>query len=268
MLYEEKCVSLQIVFDERKWKNLLIVLYMKKLNFCLTAMVMVGMMMVSCQKKDDIKPLVGGNALFSINADGAQVSFAPGNLIYDSCYHFAAHQYDLGSYLGWGTGANPTNVSTDNADYPEFEDWGNYMAGSWRTLSYDEWKYVVWDRPNAEDRCGIATVCGVHGMVLLPDVWKGRNFQSGFNGWDRNVYDEATWKAMESAGAVFLPAQGYREDGAIGYVDTAGFYWTSTPYMDGYAYYIDFIDELAHDQEYYRAIGIAVRLVKDEDGDL
>lgn len=234
---------------------------MRKHLVSLAAVIVAGLIFVSCHKDDDIIPV----GLFSINAEGGQVSFAPGNLIFDTCYHFAAHQYDFGSYLGWGTGADPTDTSRNNADYPTFDDWGNYVAGGWRTLSYDEWKYVICSRPDASDKCGTATVCDVHGMILLPDNWKGSNFKPGFNGWTENVYDAVAWKTMESDGAVFLPAQGYREDGKIGYVDTAGFYWTSTPYYDDFAYYIDFIDELTNDQEYFRAIGIAVRLVKDEE---
>ena len=169
-----------------------------------------------------------GDELFTVSAYGDQVRFAPGNLDYNGGYFFTAHQYDYGGYFGWGTGSNPTNTSTNWRDYPTFDDWGNHIAGGWRTLTRDEWNYVIWDRADASAKCGSATVCGVHGMVLLPDSWSGGTFTAGFNGWGTNVYDASSWSAMEDAGAVFLPAAGERGGTGMWTVGSGGYYWLST----------------------------------------
>ena len=207
------------------------------------------------------------SGLFSVSAD-RQVRFAPGNLAYDSVsgYAFAANQYDYGGDFGWGTGSNPTNTSTDNADYPSFDDWGNHIAGGWRTLSLTEWYYVIWDRADASAKCGSATVCGVHGMILLPDNWSGGTFTAGFNGWSTNVYDASSWSDMEDAGAVFLPvpAAGYRYGTELGNVGTYGNYWSSTSYGESIAYGMGFHDYGVYYNDYdNRYYGLSVRLVQD-----
>lgn len=203
--------------------------------------------------------------LFSVS-DSTMVRFAPGNLEYDEIdgYYFVAHQYDYGGYFGYGTGNNPTFTSTDYRDYPDFDDWGNHIDGGWRTLSADEWCYVLWDRDSASAKYGVATVCGVHGMVLLPDSWHGGAFTPGFdNGWSTNVYDTSLWSDMEDAGAVFLPAAANRVGSAVGNVGTFGDYWSSSPngwgarsivFEDGYVY---------HSEDGGRFYGLSVRLVQD-----
>ena len=207
-----------------------------------------------------------GDGLFSVS-EGKQVRFASGNLEYDSIngYRFAAHQYDYGGYFGWGTGSNPTNTSTDWEDYPSFDDWGNHIAGGWRTLTRDEWHYVIWDRAYATAKRGAATVCGVHGMILLPDNWSGGTFHAAFNGWSTNVYDASSWAAMEDAGAVFLPAAGNRYGTGLDHVGSRGFYWSSTPYYEYDAFYMYFDDYSVDDGVYYLhwLYGLSVRLVQD-----
>lgn len=172
---------------------------------------------------------------FSVSSD-MQVRFAKGNLEYDSIngYSFAAHQYDYGGHFGWGTGRNPVDTSSDYHDYPLFDDWGSHIVDrrKWRTLTLDEWRYLIGHRQNASKKWGLATVCGVYGLVLLPDIWNlDITFYAGSDNWDTNVYDEPIWTTMEAAGAVFLPANGYRygteifESEAPNYLN----YWSSTP---------------------------------------
>ena len=207
-----------------------------------------------------------GDGLFSVGEFGRQVRFAPGNLA-SGGRSFTAHQYDYGGYFGWGTGSNPTNTSTDERDYPSFDDWGNHIAGGWRTLTRDEWSYVIWSRADASAKRGAATVCGVHGMVLLPDNFSGGTFTAGFNGWSRNVYDASSWSDMEDAGAVFLPAAGFRDGTVLRNVGTSGKYWSSTPYDEVYAYGMAFGDYVVCNYDYYgydnRFLGRSVRLVQD-----
>lgn len=205
------------------------------------------------------------DGLFSVS-EGRQVRFAPGNLTYDSVsgYAFTANQYDYGGYFGWGTGSNPTFTSINWKDYPSFDDWGSHIGDGWRTLSWNEWIYVLRDRNNAASKCGAATVCGVHGMVLLPDNWNGGTFKAGFNGWIKNVYDASLWPDMEDAGAVFLPAAGKRYGTEVSNVGMSAYYWSSTPGNEDVAYgmgfggyYVDF------GGEFVQSYGRSVRLVKD-----
>lgn len=204
------------------------------------------------------------NGLFSV-AEGRQVRFALGNLVYENgAYSFAEHQYDYGGLFGWGTGSNPTETSTNDHDYPSFDDWGSHIDGGWRTLTYDEWRYVIWNRPNASSKRGAATLCGVHGMILLPDDWQGSGFKADFNGWSTNVYDKKSWAAMVISGAVFLPAAGYRDGSRGENVGDYGCYWAAPSGYDDVAYYIDFYKFDVMDKYYdIRSYGRSVRLVQD-----
>lgn len=227
-------------------------------------------LMVGCSKEEDDATSMdsrppSGNGLFSV-AEGRQVRFAPGNLVYENdAYRFAEHQYDYGGLFGWGTGSNPTETSTDNYDYPSFDDWGSHIAGGWRTLTIDEWRYVILNRPDASSKRGAATLCGVHGIILLPDDWEGSGFTPGFDGrWFTNVYDAESWSEMEASGAVFLPAAGFRYGSGVHDVGDYGGYWSATPRNDVSAYHIIFDDSIV--SYYYfpnRSHGQSVRLAQD-----
>lgn len=211
-----------------------------------------------------------GGGLFSVSK-GKQVRFAPGNLVYDSVvgYRFADHQYDYGGLFGWGTGGNPTLTSTDNGDYPTFDDWGSHIAGGWRTLAPDDWSYLLFHRANASAKSGAATVCGVPGIILLPDNWGGGAFNAGFREliddkvWSSNVYDASAWSAMEEAGAVFLPAAGDRHGTSVHNEGAAGSYWSSEPYAAIYACYMNFSRADVGTGFDSRCLGHSVRLVRD-----
>ncbi len=192
---------------------------------------------------------------FSIS-ESKQVVFASGNLQYKAStdtWRFAEHQYDyIGAansnisstysgwidLFGWGTGNNPTNTSKSYSDYSTFTDWGtneidDYAANTWRTLTRDEWIYVFMNRTDADSLHGFATVNGTKGVILLPDDWttpSGITFNVGTAAYTNNVFTTAQWYRMDSAGAVFLPAAGYRSvsDKAIYDVQTHGRYWSST----------------------------------------
>lgn len=63
-----------------------------------------------------------------------------------------------------------------NSDYSTFVDWGtnrigNYAPNAWRTLTSNEWGYLLNNRPNASSLKGVAQVNGVNGLILLPDSW-------------------------------------------------------------------------------------------------
>ena len=161
---------------------------------------------------------------FSVS-ETKQVFFSSGNLQYhckNKKWLFASLQYDCKGYdnknisdgydgyidlFGWGTGSNPTLVSENADDYATFIDWGSKIDGGnvWRTLSSDEWTYIIRIRADASAKCFMAEVAGVEGLVLLPDDWE---FPKGLSFNHQYLSDD--WQKMESAGAVFLPAAGRR----------------------------------------------------------
>lgn len=178
--------------------------------------------------------------------------------------------------FGWGTsGFNnkyPYMTSTNYSDYGDGEkdiagtnyDWGvnNKIGedpkGTWRTLTKDEWGYLYCTRKNAADLWGHGTVNGVAGTILLPDDWvlpSGLSFVAGTKGmpydgyyygdkednhFKDNIYTTAQWKKMEAAGACFLPAVGWRDETSMSYVQTHGYYWSSTLYHSYYAHFLGF----------------------------
>lgn len=241
--------------------------------------------------------------VFSVAAD-KQVSFSKGNLQYTqstNTWSFAENQYDcLGEanvadsiladridLFGWS--ANRATAPFGVGSYIDYEnnyhysgsfvDWGTNQIGAdapntWRTLSYWEWKYLLNTRPNASSLHGVAQVNGVNGFILLPDSWtcpEGVNFKSGFPSRDGQnnyaayqTFTTEQWSKLEIAGAVFLPASGYRNKGSnMRSVQIYGYYWSATEYNSFNAYYLCFLSAEAEVRNYYRYGGLSVRLVKD-----
>ena len=154
--------------------------------------------------------------------------------------------------FGWGTGSTPTLSATDTQLYLTYHEWGNNKIQAttrtgWRTLTNKEYVYLVHDRANAAMLFGLGSVNGQNGVILLPDDWcmpAGLSFTASttrgleWNGtyyfneqadnYTHNAYTEAEWAQMESAGAVFLPAAGYREGTTVSLVGTAIDYWSAS----------------------------------------
>ena len=213
-----------------------------------------------------------GIGLFSVSED-KQVTFSKGNLQYTqstNTWSFAENQWDYigtdnvtgGSVtsdptygdekeettladkvdlFGWSTSSTNYGVSNStNNSSGSFVDWGTNKIGNdapntWRTLTYDEWKYLRYDRTNADDLVGVVQVNGVNGLILLPDNWTcpaGVTFKPGFHSNDGvdyyaayQTFTAAEWSKLESVGAVFLPAAGSRENTSLSIYDNSGFYW-------------------------------------------
>lgn len=203
--------------------------------------------------------------------------------------------------FGWGTsGWNSGNVYYHPWDYIYSEtdgnlygppelcdltglyancDWGVYNVISnggsqshlWRAFSKEEWDYVTAFRNTVSGvRFAFAKINNVKGLLLLPDNWdtctynlNNINQEASFNS---NIISLSQWGALESAGAVFLPAAGRRIGTSVIDLDnTNGWYWSvsCTRNREAYCYdfYDMFIDWNCHPQYLY--YGLSVRLIQD-----
>ena len=237
---------------------------------------------------------------FSVS-ESKQVYFSKGNLQYHPAndeWRFAESQLDYiggansncsSTYngwldlFGWSTSATHFGVSTstdwENDYLGSFVDWGTNQIGddapnTWRTLTYDEWSYLRRKRPNYSELCGVAQVNGVNGLILLPDNWtcpSGVTFKSGFhNNYGVDYYaayqtfTAEQWSKLEAAGAVFLPASGYRYGSDVYDVQNYGRYWSATEFNSYYSNFLYFYSGGAYmGGNYNRYYGLSVRLVKE-----
>ncbi|MCQ2605631.1 MAG: hypothetical protein MJ204_03705 [Bacteroidales bacterium] len=219
-------------------------------------------------------------------------------------WRFAAHQWDVigeanknisSTYsgwidlFGWGTsGYNSKYPYMTSMDWDGYEvvgdkyadiaetnyDWGVYnkisnggnVAGQWRTLTKDEWNYVLNKRTDASSLKGLATVNGVTGFILLPDVWStpaGVAFKAGVSdGFESNTYTVNEWSKMEANGAIFLPAAGNRFGTDVRRVGFHGVYWSSMADDVNGASYLLFLSDNANMIYNLRSRGLSVRLVR------
>lgn len=227
--------------------------------------------------------------LFTV-AQNTQVRFAPGNLQYQPSTHlfrFAASQTEVLGWdtkwalprykgwfdlFGWGTALNPANFSDKANDYT-FVDWGTYCGlptnggKIWRTLSMDEWTYLLSKRKNARRLYAIAYVNKVYGLLLLPDNWqcpKGVYVKPGPKEDQANWYSAEKWALLEAAGAVFLPCEAKRM-GDQAQASSSCHYWTSQPSVkkSGEAMYLLVDPYVPQGRSTSKAAGLSVRLVQE-----
>ena len=160
-----------------------------------------------------------------------------------SGYHHGAFAYqpwstdlDDASYYAYGDYIYNLNDQTGKADwgYNSISNGGN-IENFWRTLTYDEWMYLIGTRPTSSGiRFAKATVCGVYGVILLPDNWNEHIYhleRTNVNtaSYSSNVIDSSDWRyILEANGAVFLPAAGSRVNNSVVQVGVIGNYWTAT----------------------------------------
>ena len=150
---------------------------------------------------------------------------------------------------------------------------GGNGAGVWRMLTGDEWVHLLGDSEERAGKWAVATIDGLHGMVVLPDSWslpEGLHYTARQSaGWETNSYTNAEWERMEEAGAVFLPAAGMRKGTTCGRFATwpsaTGIYWSSTGADESAAFGINFIgSDYIWPGRGVRSWGCSVRLVKDK----
>lgn len=151
------------------------------------------------------------------------------------------------------------NYSVGPKCFFTFEEAQAISEEGWHVLTKSEWTYLLVTRDEgraaADQRNGIGTVDGKHGLIIIPDNWiqpSGVPTLTGgvSAGWNTNSYDATQWAAMEAAGAAFLPAAGYSEDGTTAKdAGEDGSYWSSTANGNDNAYAIQFIYSTIHDQQ-------------------
>ena len=236
----------------------------------------------------------------------------------DKKWNLEYNQYDFRTYSGCGScingiydkdGGTPTNnwglfgwvgdaqnsfntepevygvsTSTESANYTCTSncslkrDWGQTIGDTWRTLTKDEWEYLLGKRTNYADKSGYAIVNGVNGLIMLPDgefndpakntstkAVNNKFVSQTTTGWDSNIYSEAGWKAMETAGAIFLPAAGVREGSNVSNVGTDCYYWSKTgsAFRNKNAFYAHFVNNYSTVTDNRNYNGRSVRLVTD-----
>lgn len=200
--------------------------------------------------------------------------------------------------FGWGTSGynhgavcwQPWSVSTTDGDYFAYgeseynlydqsgkADWGyNPIANGentsdqWRTLTSDEWDYIVNIRYTESGiRFAKARVNNVDGMILLPDNWSASIYELSYTNstggyYTSNTINLTTWiNILEANGAVFLPAAGYREGtNYYYYTSSTGCYWSSSYKSEtqAYSYYVGNSGGIS---SVNRNSGRSVRLVRD-----
>lgn len=197
-----------------------------------------------------------------------------------------ANEIDL---FGWSTNGNTAtkwgiSSSTSTSDYGgDFVDWGQIFddGNTWRTLTRTEWSYLLNARTDAKTLKGVARIIlnedstqYVNGLIILPDKWtcpSGITFNTGFSSeasvaayGDYQTFSLSEWEKLETAGALFLPAAGYRSGTSTysGYQEV-GRYWSSTYGGTSDAYHCFFNSKNAYSFSLRRSNGYAVRLVQD-----
>ena len=168
----------------------------------------------------------------------------PGNVDGGDNYNTTGKWYDL---FSWGTsGYNGMSRRPGNSYYyyrnystnyintledfaGTYYDWGVYCIGDgWRTFTRAECNYLFTGNVgNRSSKHAGATVCGVHGHLLIPDIWNGPNYNTG-DSYTTNVLNAEQWAVMESYGATFLPVTNTMSGGTMYLEPDAGWYWTTT----------------------------------------
>lgn len=186
--------------------------------------------------------------------------------------------------FGWSTAATYYGIhnSTTPSIYSgDFVDWGtnpdleSALGAGWRTLTSAEWTHLLRDRTTTSGiRYAKATVNSVTGIILLPDDWNTAYYTLASTNmagaaYTTNQISESTWNSSFAPhGAVFLPTVGMRNGASISYVDTHGYYWSSTLYSTTYAYHPDFVGSTINfSDNSSRGRGYAVRLVRNSNSD-
>lgn len=114
---------------------------------------------------------------------------------------------------------------------------------------------------------------GVCGILLFPDAYLQPSTVAAPSTVNLSVawssspnYTTDQWSAMETAGAIFIPAAGYRDGTTVTGANVNGAYWSSSVFNKGYAKSPTFYNaKVNFSNSPYRHYGRSVRLVRDRD---
>lgn len=207
--------------------------------------------------------------------------------------------------FGWGTGDVPTKKTTTVGDYSSYNEWGANISSEWYTLEKDEWLWLLGpstgtitpgtncratttfgllgtDKDNA--RFVLSMIDNINGMIIFPDNYchpadatvsynnAAHNAKVSYN---KFRVSAENWKKMQIAGAVFLPAGGWRKgsgESSVNDINSYGLYWSKTSYSDNNCYTMYFMSgnfnpiknySASSKFDTYRYCGQSVRLVRD-----
>ena len=207
---------------------------------------------------------------------------------------------DVNQYgITTSTATNAEDGYGDTAGESLKSDWGTNMGTGWRTLTSDEWVWLLGPRystPNPGTNCragstvtitptpqpnarwAYATIntdeTGVNGIIMFPDgltieeseATSWGNINKANSSWNNSTKcTTAQWNALEAKGCVFLPAAGSRTT-TINNPGIFGYYWSSTGHSStiARAYFLQFTETDWDPQNgNNRNYGRSVRLVRD-----
>lgn len=207
---------------------------------------------MACQMRGT-PPSGADTGLFTVDKDGKQVFFSQNNLYYqqsNKSWHVTSgwgpwvtreangdvgENYkninDFQMLFGWGD-ITPLRTDTDDEKYNWPTDgsdpWGSKIdnKGTWRTLSIDEWNFLLSGGPIRDGKYkeGVRITTDedgtVTGLVIAPD-----DFPEEI----KSYYTETEWwNNVREYGLVFLPLGGRRYGKEVANVGSAGYYWSST----------------------------------------
>lgn len=199
-----------------------------------------------------------GTSGYHNSSDGNNTNYAP--------YSYTKSFNSSNNYNATGYGPSKNMADTNLVGSSSHYDWGVHnnilyhggnTSGNWRTLTHDEWLYLLNERHGAtvsgvpNSRHANVMVNYVRGILLFPDNYVHPGNAVEINGQDINGdYGEyssthtnisaSEWTVLENAGAIFLPAGGFRLQKEVKVPNKYGFYQTSTSEANGYSWYIVF----------------------------
>ena len=209
---------------------------------------------------------------FSVG-DGKRVRFSPGNLYWTgSAFEFEKDQFSYPTawdtihvahfYWTKTTGkAYKLPYEGGAGDDVLFTNASDFTVKGWKTLSIDEWKYLLGtssDR-NGKYRYPVEVKGKGSGLVIAPDIFTGSI--------EAIYYNLEAWKAAEKDyGLVFLPKADTRNDSIINN-QNAGHYWSSTNAGEAAAWFLTISqDSFDYDEDINNGgkdTGRSIRLVRD-----
>ena len=150
------------------------------------------------------------------------------------CYQPWSTSQTNNDYLVYNNRYSNLYNSTGKADwgYNAIRNGGNQENIGWRTLTNDEWTYIINGRNTPSGiRFAMGSVNGVDGLILLPDNWNASTYtlnktNDDYGGFYANTINATDWTTiLEANGAVFLPKTVGRNGTSI--TNNCN-YWSST----------------------------------------